>query len=300
MPDELAALNRDHAIPNEAEIVLGNGQLPKIKVQNQFAAAEIYLHGAHLTRYERPDEHPLLWLSPQAVYQPGKAIRGGVPLVWPWFGPHPTDPSKPQHGLARVSTWEIKHIEPLRDGATEVVLTLGDSDASRTLWPHRFSLKMSFVIGRTLHMSLTTTNLDVHTVTVGCALHTYFSISHVAQVSIQGLDGKRYLDQLDDMKIKNQEGALRINQEVDRIYLESGGVLSLFDQAWNRKIKLTTDPQVSNSTIVWNPWIDKAAKMADFDDEGYQHMVCIETANAADDVRSIEPGERHTLTVKIE
>lgn len=300
MSNPLADLNRDHAIPDEAEIVLGDGQLPKIKVQNRFATAEVYLHGAHLTRYERPGEHPHLWLSPQALYQPGKAIRGGVPLVWPWFGPHPTDLSKPQHGLARVSNWEIKHIEPLRDGATEVMLALSDSEASRALWPHRFNLNMSFVIGRTLHMTLTTTNLSAQTVAVGCALHTYFSISHIGQVSIEGLDEKRYLDQLDGLKTKYQEGALRIDQEVDRIYLESGGAISLLDRGWNRKIKLTTDPQASNSTIVWNPWIDKAAKMADFNDEGYQHMVCIETANAADDVRQIKPGERHSLAVKIE
>lgn len=284
----IATLNQDYGIPGEVHFTSGEGGLTKAVISNRHATAEVYLHGATVTSFQPRGQLPVLWLSPQAVFKPDKAIRGGIPVCWPWFGPHPIDKTKPQHGFARTSEWSVVGAATLPDDSTELRLHLSDTSQTRLLWPHTFRLELCVTVGMQLRVALTTQNTGSQAVQVGCALHSYFSVGDIRQVEIDGLDGCEYIDQPDGNRMKKQAGPVRIREEVDRIYLGASAECLVQDRAMGRSLRVAKSG--SRSTVVWNPWSAKAAKLEDFPDEGYLAMVCVETANASDDVRTIEPG----------
>jgi glucose-6-phosphate 1-epimerase len=294
MTDPIKALNERFAIAGQVQFLAGKNGLPKVLIDNAQAMAEVYLHGAHLTAFRPRGHNEVLWMSPLAQYQAGKAIRGGVPVIWPWFGPHATDSSKPQHGFARTAEWQVSATESLADGRTQVQLQLIDSDATRALWPHAFELDLTITVGTELKIELTCRNTGDRPFTAGGALHSYFAIGDVTQMSIAGLAGREYIDQLDGNQVKQQTGDVKISQEMDRIYVNSTDTCIIRDAALARDI--TIKKTGSHTTVVWNPWQDKAKAMADFSDDGYQNMLCIEAANAAADVVRLAPGEAHSLS----
>jgi D-hexose-6-phosphate mutarotase len=293
-------LNRDFGIEGQVEFEIGREGFPRAAITNAFARAEIYLHGAHVTAFQPRGTNPVLWMSDVALFASGKAIRGGIPVVWPWFGPHPTDAALPQHGFARTSEWTVCATNELPDKRTELRLELRDDDAARTLWPHRFVLELRVVLGTALTVGLCTRNTGDETVRVGGALHTYFHVADINGVSIEGLGGREYIDRLDANRVKREEGTISISEEVDRVYLDTTDECVVDDPALRRKIHVAKTG--SRTTVVWNPWVDKARRMADFPDEGYRKMVCVETTNTADDVYYVPPGGEHTLsqTVSVE
>lgn len=263
-----------------------------IEVENSQATAKLALQGAHLFHYQRKGHEPLLWCSGRSYFRQGKAIRGGIPICWPWFGKHPDDPALPQHGFARTSMFEcIATSEPDED-TTELVLQLVDSPATRKLWPYRFRLRLVVTIGPTLRLALTTRNQDHQPFTLSSALHTYFAVDHIDNVKVAGLDGATYLDTLTDTT-NHQVGNITVNAEVDRVY-QAAPAIQLDDGQRSIKIR----PSGSGSTVVWNPWQEKAASMADLDD--YTTMLCIETANAVEDARVVAPGAEHGLRVELQ
>ena len=290
-------LNRKFGIEGHVSFQTGTGDLAKAVVTNQRASAEIYLHGAHVTSFQPHGSTPVLWLSDIAEYESEKAIRGGIPVIWPWFGPHPQDKTKPQHGFARVSEWELFDTTGLPDGRTRLRLQLKDNVATRTLWPHPFELELNITVGARLRIELTSRNTDQETVEIGGALHTYFNIGDITQITIEGLDGREYFDQLDSHRVKLQNGSISISEEVDRIYLDTVNECVITDPNLKRKIRVSAAG--SRTTVIWNPWIDKSQRMADFPDEGYRTMVCIEATNAADDIYRVPPGGEHTLSQTI-
>lgn len=294
MVNMIEGLNAQFAIADQLYFQMGEGGLPIAQINNPLATAEVYLHGAHITAFRPRDHEQVLWMSPLAQFQPDKAIRGGVPVIWPWFGPHATDSSKPQHGFARTAEWQVSATEALADGSTQLQLQLTDNPSTRALWPHAFELCLTINVGSELKIDLKARNTGEHAFVVGGALHSYFAIGDVAQMHIEGLAGRKYIDQLDDNQIKQQMGAVRITQEVDRIYFNSEDACVIHDAMLSRQIHVKKSG--SRSTVVWNPWKDKAQAMGDFSDKGYQNMVCIEAANAADDVVQLAPGEEHTLS----
>lgn len=293
-------LNDAFGIDGHIEFAVGKGSFPLAVVENEFAAADVYLHGGHVTAFQPRGATPVLWLSETAEFGEGKAIRGGTPVCWPWFGPHPTGEDLPQHGFARVSEWGVTATNALPDGRTELCLRMEDDDETRALWPHPFALDLRVIVGAELHTELTTRNTGPETIEVGGALHTYFRVGDIDRVSIGGLGGRDYIDRLDGDRAKRQAGSIEIAGEVDRVYMESADACAIDDPVLKRRIRIAKAG--SRTTVVWNPWVDKSRRMKDFPDDGFRSMVCVESTNAVSDVYPVSPGERHTLsqTVAVE
>lgn len=289
-----------HDMPQHLRLVEGAGGLPMIDVCNAHATARVSVYGAQVLAY-RPTgaAADLLFLSQRAVYQAGKAIRGGVPVCWPWFGPDPQGLGRPAHGLARTRLWSLRHTEALPDGQTLIVMGLSDSAETRALWPHRFDLSLAVTMGATLRLALCTHNTGDTAFPLTQALHSYFSVGDIAQTVVTGLDGCRYTDNARGAggALKTQRGDIAFVAEVDRIYANAPAELGIEDRAGRRRIRIRTEG--SRTAVVWNPWADIAAGMADLPDDVYQHFVCVETANAGDEVITLAPGERHTLVAEI-
>lgn len=267
-----------------------------IDIDNDQAHARIALQGAHVLDWTPRGAQPVIWLSEAARFAPGKSVRGGVPICWPWFGPNDLRPELPSHGFARTVPWDLREVQLLPDGATQVVLRIQHSDATRAQWPHACELELQINIGTTLRMSLNTHNTDSHAITIGQALHTYFKVGDVRRVQLHGLESCPYFDKVDGGQRKQQQGPVIIDQEVDRIYVQTAADCVIDDPQLQRRIRIAKAG--SRSTVVWNPWIDKAAKMGDLGEAGYLHMLCVESANAAVDVVSIPPAGEHRLSVR--
>jgi D-hexose-6-phosphate mutarotase len=269
---------------------------PVIEVENQYAKATIALHGAHVMAFQPTGEQPVLWLSRDAMYVAGKAIRGGIPICWPWFGGHPTG-NLQAHGFVRNRFWQLESVVQLANGFTRLIMSTGDDDISRALWDHRFRLSLTVVVGNDLSLALEMQNLDSVSYTLTAALHSYFNVADISKVDIWGLEGIEYIDQLRNNQRLMQSGAIRFDGELDRIYCSATADELIHDTRLKRKIRLRKTG--SRSTVIWNPWIRKADSMGDFEKGGYRHMVCIETGNAADDIVQLAPNMSHELGVVI-
>jgi len=259
---------------------------PFLVISNQQASAKIALHGAHVIDYTPADQQPVIFTSKDAIYREGKAIRGGIPVCWPWFNAHPTDSSKPSHGYARAGFWELVTTSTT-DELTTLVFTFSTEE---------LTAELTIKVGSSLELSLKTTNQSDTVQPVGGALHSYFSISNIADVSITGLENNDYLDTVNNVPGK-EDAPITINQEIDRVYYPTTTTAVIHDSQWKRAI--TVEKSGSQSTVVWNPWIDKSATMSDLGNEEYQTFVCIETANALEDVYPVASGESHTMATII-
>ena len=266
------------------------------EVNNPHASAAIAMQGAHLMRFQPKGEEPLIWMSPEAKLASGKSIRGGVPVCWPWFGPHESNRKFPAHGFARTVPWRLNQVHLLPDGATRLEFELIQTTATRAQWPHACSVRNIITVGTTLQHELVTTNHGRDSLIIGEALHTYFQVGDVRKVTVNGLQGCSYLDKVKGFQRDIQNGPVGFNDEVDRIYLGAPATTEIRDPAMNRRIVIRA--QGSHSTVVWNPWIEKAAQMGDLGPEGYLHMLCVETANAAEDTVTIAPGAQHRMVAR--
>lgn len=291
---DVNTLSERFEIPGHVVVKEGPAGLVLLDVTNTLGSSTIALQGAHIMTWAPRGEAPVIWLSPFGKFATGKSIRGGVPICWPWFGPHESDAKLPGHGYARTTMWEVVRTEAVGD-STRLVFRLIENSVTKAQWPHDTEVTLTVTVGQTLSIQLTTTNRSAQAVTLGDALHTYFEVKDVRDIKILGLENCPYIDKVDGQKRKQQQGPVTIDQEVDRIYLESTQDCILDDPGLQRKIRIAK--RGSRSTVVWNPWIEKAAKMGDFGENGYLGMVCIESANAADDVISLAPGASHTLDV---
>jgi D-hexose-6-phosphate mutarotase len=266
------------------------------RIRTVDADATVALHGGHVLSFQPRGEEPALWLSEHSSYQPDKAIRGGIPVCWPWFGPHPADAGKPAHGFARTSSWTVLGTETSGSPA-KLRLGLTDSDTTRALWPHAFELELIVSVGLALDVELVIRNPGTAAFVCTGALHSYFAISDIARVTVGGLDGRMYLDKVEDYARFQQSGSIAIDRETDRIYLDTTDACTIVDAGWDRTIRI--GKRGSRTTVVWNPWAARAAQLADFGDEEYHRMVCVETANAAGDEITIPPGGEHRLATVI-
>lgn len=291
----LDALNDRFGIEGQVRFRPGPGGMDAVEVDNEQATATILLQGAHLIHWAPKGQKPVIWTSPEARFAPGKSVRGGVPVCWPWFGPHPTQPAFPAHGFARTVMWEPIGAKSLAEG-TWLAFRLLPSEATRAFWPHPSELVLQMVIGKTLDLDLATWNTGREPITIGDALHTYFAVGDVRAAKIHGLHEVYYLDKVDGGKRKQQIGPVLIDREVDRVYVDTRDPCVIEDPRYARRIRITKEN--SRTTVVWNPWVEKAAKMGDLGPDGHLHMVCVESANAADDVVTLAPGAEHHLWVR--
>ena len=261
-----------------------------IEIENKQAEAKIALQGAHLFHYKVKDKPSLLWLSQVAYFEEGKAIRGGIPVCFPWFGKNKDNPTLPQHGFARTQVWTIVLEEETDEGTTHIQLQLKPNAYTLTQWAYLFDVTLDITIGHELSIALSVTNTDIKPFEISAALHTYFSVSDIDNISIKGLGNRAYYDALEE-KISIQNGDIFIQEEVDRVYLNPSGTITLLDG----DAKVSLQQEGSNSLVVWNPWIEKSKQMSDMTEDGYRTMVCLETSNAREDSRILKPNESHVL-----
>lgn len=294
--ESIETLNARFAVAGHLRFEEGPGGLLVARIANAHAEATISLSGGHVMTWAPRGEAPVLWLSGYASFAPGKSIRGGVPVCWPWFGPHEREPGFPGHGFARTVPWTVEGAEALADGTTRLILALAQSDATRVQWPHASRVTNAVTVGRDLGISLVTRNLGAEPFVLGEALHTYFAVSDVRQAPIFGLEGCRYLDKVAGGEVRTQAGPIVIGSEVDRVYLGTTADCTIDDTGLGRRIRIAKEG--SRSTVVWNPWEAKATKMGDFGPEGYLGMVCVESGNALEDVVSVPAGGEHALRVR--
>lgn len=295
-PNDISVLDQRFGITGEVVFKEGPNGQGVVEISNGFAMASIALQGAHLMSWAPHQEELVIWLSPKAKFGPGESIRGGVPVCWPWFGPHPGESSFPAHGFARTQPWEVIEVLALEDGSNRLGFRLIRSDETYARWPHSTPLELYMTIGTALEMELVTHNDGPAPVTIGQALHTYFEVRDIRRIAIHGLDGCSYIDKTDEGRRKQQSGPVTFSGETDRIYLESTADCVIEDPGLNRRIRIAN--RGSRSTVVWNPWAERAEALGDFDEDGYLRMVCVESANAADDVVTIAPGGTHRLRVR--
>lgn len=265
-----------------------------IEVQNNQAQAKIALQGAHLFHYQAHHQPALLWVSEKAFFEKGKAIRGGIPLCFPWFGPNKHDATLAQHGFARTAEWSVVLEEELDEGATHIQLQLTENEERLKLWAYHFDVRLDVVVDSKLTITLSVTNTDNKAFELSTALHSYFSISDIENIRILGLENRRYYDSL-LKRMLVQKDAVIIDKEVDRVYFDTTEAVVLEDE--HRSLKINQEG--SNSMVVWNPWREKSKQMADMDEESYRSMVCLETANALEDARIIQPTATHVLKMMI-
>ncbi len=261
------------------------------------AQATVCLQGAHLTTWTPAGQTtPVIWLSDAAKYAPGKSIRGGVPVCWPWFGPHPKEASFPGHGFARSVPWQVTGVHALTD-AVQITLQLVESEQTRAQWPQASRCELTLTIGQTLKIALSTTNLGNEAFPLSEALHTYFHIGDIDQAKVTGLAGEEFLDKVDNFACKEQIGPVTFHGETDRVYVNTQAHYGIDDPVLKRRIKIhATD---AHSVVVWTPWQEKADKMGDFGGPtAWKQMVCVETANALNNALTVHPGETHTLTAE--
>lgn len=283
-------LNTQFGIAGQVEFVAGNGGLPMIQVKTAKAKALISIHAGQVLSYQPAGElEDVVFLSAKAYYQDGKAIKGGAPICWPWFGADPEGKGRPGHGFVRNRGWNMVATEALANGDIKVTVGLDDTSETQAIWPHAFSLRQEIVVGDTLNLSLITRNTGKEKFTITQAFHTYFKVGDIAQAKVLGLNGCDYLDKAGGGNTqKHQTGDVTIDAEVDRIYLNVGNTLTIDDAALNRRIQITS--QGSKTAVVWNPWEKIARDMADLEDHDYQRLLCVETTNAANDVVEVAPG----------
>jgi len=267
--------------------------LVRLSIENQAAHAELYTQGAHLTAYQPKDQPDLLWVSDAERYEAGRAIRGGIPICWPWFGDHPSEETAPAHGLARTHIWDWELLAE-NDNRTDLRLWL-DTDGTDPGFPHQARAELLVSVGDSLILALTTQNLSNQPFQLSQALHSYFPITDLGKTAIAGLDGQFYHDKLTGQSATWPTG-FRVDQEIDRIVLDRGEPLRL-----NRGDGHITriKRQGSRSVVVWNPWVEKSKSLSNFNDDDYQQMLCLEAANAAEDARLLKAGHSHTLICEI-
>jgi len=289
-------LNQQFALDDVLHFSTGPNGTVMIDVKTSSAQARICTYGAQVLSYKTHDtEQDLLFLSPQSAYGDGKAIRGGVPICWPWFGLDNPNQGCPPHGFARNQPWQVTQTNVLEDGKVAITLQLMTTDFSQQFWPYAFELQFTIVVGDTLKMMLTTRNCDTRSYVISQALHTYFNVGDISSVQLRGLDNLHYLDKTLDFESRQQLGDITFGAETDRVYLQSPGQLLIEDGAFARKIQITSEG--SKTTVVWNPW-DNVVILKDMLTNAYQHFVCVETANTADDKVTLAPDQSHTLSAE--
>ena len=289
-------LNADYGIADKVKFVEGKGGFPVIEIDNELARSSISVYAGQILSFQPVGQSEVLFLSSKAYYQSGKAIKGGTPICWPWFGPDPEAKGRPNHGFVRNRLWQVRDVVSTQDGATQVMMGLVDTAETRKIWDCSFDLEIVFTVGSALTIELTTCNRGQQPFSITQALHTYFGVGQIDGVSVIGLSDKNYLDKVDGGKQKTQSGAITFSAECDRIYLDVPPKLTIEDRALNRKIVVTANN--SKTAIVWNPGAEISEKMADLGDKDYLNFVCVETANAADEVVEVAAGSEYKIAAR--
>jgi D-hexose-6-phosphate mutarotase len=264
-------------------------------INNAHGTASISLQGGQILSWQPTSTvEPVIWLSTDAAFAPQKAIRGGIPVCWPWFSAHASEANFPMHGFARTQRWQVKSTRSLDDGSTEISLTLPITIEMQAMWPHQAQLDMLINVGETLKIAIITRNLGDVDFTITEALHTYLAVSSIAQIEVNGLHGIHFHDKAAGWTEGNQTGAISFGAEVDRIYVNTSERCTIADTGYKRNIHIAK--LGSQSTVVWNPWATRAEQMGDLGEDGWKRFVCIESAR--ENAVTVPAGKSHTMAVE--
>jgi len=280
-----------------AQVVTGNGGLPKVRVTTGQCTGEVYLHGAHVTSWKPVGAEEVFFLSRNSRWQGGSAIRGGVPICFPWFGDKADDPKAPAHGFVRTREWEIEAV--VQSGKAITVSMFTASDESSQAWaPGSFRAVYRATFGAELDLELAVINTGARPLRFEEALHAYYDVGDVTQARIAGLDSVEYLDKTDAFRAKQQRGDVTISAETDRVYLNTEAALELRDPVLRRRIHVGKEN--SRTTVIWNPWVQKGQALSDLGADQWRRMVCIEVSNVGAFAVQLAPGEAHRMATTIQ
>jgi glucose-6-phosphate 1-epimerase len=292
----------DLPLPTGVTLVDGQGGLPAVLVETDQCSALIYLHGAHVADWTPRDQEPVLWMSARSNYSSGTPLRGGVPICFPWFGPGRGGDRSPAHGFARVAPWRLvgaREVLGEEAGGVRLAFELTGRDVAGLPgadgFADDFTLRYVVTCGRVLTLALTTqagaTALEIEE-----ALHTYLAVGDIGEVTVEGLDAADYVDKAPGGRAENtQHGDVTFGGETDRVYFSTESA-TVVDRGLGRRIRI--DKEGSACTVVWNPWVAKSSAMADFGDQEWPGMVCVETANALSAWVAVPPGDSHTMIAR--
>jgi glucose-6-phosphate 1-epimerase len=283
-------------------------------VTSPACTAELYLQGAHLTAWQPKGQSPMLFLSERTKLEPGTPIRGGIPVVFPWFGQRSEDlngnmahepqtkPSpNPMHGFARTQPWTLGFAGMMGspdDPELRLAFTLGPTEESRALGYDQFHCGLEFTLGRSLRVQFTVANLAAQPLVYEQALHTYLHVGSVEQATLTGLTGTEYLDKRDGGKRKRQEQSpMRFTKTLDQVYLDTEATCTVHDPVLERRLQVAKSG--SRSTVVWNPWAELAITMPDMSPEGWRTMLAVETANTGQSRVTLAPNSTHVMAMEL-
>jgi glucose-6-phosphate 1-epimerase len=286
-------LDRRFGIPGVARICAGNGGLPRIQVEGSQVVGEMYLHGAQVTSWKPVGNDEVLFLSTKSRWQEGQAIRGGIPICFPWFRAKADDPKAPAHGFVRTKNWQLESMVEEEAGVV-VSMSTGSDEQTQRWWPAQFRLVHRVVFGPELTLELTCTNTGRSDLHFEEALHTYNRASDVANVRLQGLDAVQFLDNTDSNRAKIQHGDVTIASETDNAFIATQNDVDLIDPKLRRHIRLKKANSLT--TVVWSPWREGAARLGDLGDGEWTQFLCVEASNILDASVTLAPGEKHKMT----
>jgi glucose-6-phosphate 1-epimerase len=289
----VAELDRRFTVPGIARVSEGNGGLPRVEIAGSLAQGEMYLHGAHVTSWKPAGHEESLFLSTKSLWQEGRAIRGGIPICFPWFRAKVNDPRAPAHGFVRTTMWQLESIREEERGVVVSMYT-ESNELTRHWWPWEFRLVHRVRFGSELSLELVSTNTGTASLRFEEALHTYNRVADVGHVRLEGLDQVRFLDNTDFNKQRTQRGAVEIAAPTDNAYLDTESEIDLLDPALGRQIRLTKSN--SHTTVVWNPWREGAAALKDLGDGEWKQFLCVEASNILASAVELAPGQEHTMT----
>lgn len=286
-------MNRRFGIPDVARVCEGNGGLLRVDVSSPLAHGEVYLHGAHVISWRPAGNEEVLFLSSKSRWEDGQAIRGGIPICFPWFRGKGDDPHAPAHGFVRTRSWQISSIEENHSGVAVSMLIESD-EQTRRWWPGEFRLAHRVTFGSELKLELTCMNTGKAPLCFEEALHTYNRVADVGAVRLQGLDNARFLDNSDSNKEKSQLGDVIIASQTDNAFINTQNPVDLLDPQLRRRIRL--QKANSNTTVVWNPWQEGAGKLRDLGEGEWRQFVCVEASNIRASAVTLAPGQEHTIS----
>jgi glucose-6-phosphate 1-epimerase len=260
------------------------------------AEADVYLHGAQVTSWRPADTEEVIFLSRQSRFEEGKAIRGGIPVCFPWFRAKADNPQAPAHGVVRIKAWQLDSLVRKQDSVIVTLSTESDEE-TRRWWPHEFCLVHRITVGADLTLELVVVNSGSTSLRFEEALHTYHHVGNAEGIRVAGLDGALFLDNTDANREKTQHGDIVMTQPTDNAYLNTRNTLELVDPILHRRIRI--EKENSLSTVVWNPWESGAKALADLGDDEWRQFACVEASNIMSCAVTLGAGEQHTMTAKI-
>lgn len=265
-----------------------------LEIEGGFGSAEFCLQGAHLTRFHPRGQGALLFLSRQSFFEKGKAIRGGIPVIFPWFGPREGHPESPMHGLVRTRDWKLEEATVPESGDASVLFSIQSTPETLGAWPFPFELKLRFNLGASLSVLWDVKNTGTEPFVFEQALHPYFPVADIHQLQVHGLKNSRYHDKTAGPELQTDtEDHVGFTRETDRLYVDTEAALRVDDAAGAKRLLITK--KGSRSSVVWNPWIAKAAALADLADDEWQGFVCVEQVNAKQNAITLAPGRTHRM-----